>query len=120
MVGYARCVWPGLDMHTDAVAAHIDGMNPPVEQVLRLTQHGSIPIVSFSHFVPLIELTPEKRFLFLPTLNQAVGSIFLGERVSALGSAVHVFGHTHFGWDHRIGGTRYIQAAMGYPSEWET
>ena len=43
-----------------------------------------------------------------------------GERVSALGSAVHVFGHTHFGWDHRIGGTRYIQAAMGYPSEWET
>lgn len=28
--------------------------------------------------VPDIALTPEKRFLFLPTLNKAVGSTFLG------------------------------------------
>lgn len=30
---------------------------------------------------------------------------------------VHVFGHTHFGWDTVLDGTRYVQAALGYPHE---
>ena len=29
-------------------------------------------VVSFSHFLPRLELLPEKRFLFLPTLAKAV------------------------------------------------
>lgn len=48
------------------------------------------PVVSFSHFLPRLELLPEKRFLFLPTLAKAVGSAFLGERVRALRPHVHV------------------------------
>ena len=32
---------------------------------------------------------------------------------------VHVFGHTHFGWDHTIDGIRYIQAPVSYPHEWK-
>eukprot|EP00656_Telonema_subtile_P018561 TRINITY_DN2004_c0_g1_i3.p1 TRINITY_DN2004_c0_g1~~TRINITY_DN2004_c0_g1_i3.p1 ORF type:complete len:420 (-),score=77.61 TRINITY_DN2004_c0_g1_i3:195-1454(-) len=118
MVDYFRCVWPKhLNPSSDDVAAAVDQMNQPVAEVLALAE--GLPVVTFSHFVPLLELTPEKRFLFLPTLNKAVGSVFLGNRVQEIAPTMHVFGHTHFGWDHRIGSTRYVQAALGYPSEWE-
>lgn len=30
---------------------------------------------------------------------------------------MHVFGHTHFGWDAVLDGVRYIQAALCYPQE---
>jgi len=73
--------------------------------------------VTFSHFLPRLELLLEKRFLSLPVLPKAVGSRFLGRRVEALKSAVHVFGHTHFGWDAVHDGVRYIQAALAYPNE---
>eukprot|EP00658_Telonema_sp_P-2_P014365 TRINITY_DN15466_c0_g1_i2.p1 TRINITY_DN15466_c0_g1~~TRINITY_DN15466_c0_g1_i2.p1 ORF type:complete len:277 (+),score=33.27 TRINITY_DN15466_c0_g1_i2:393-1223(+) len=121
MMDYHRCAWPdGMDPSTEQVAAAIDNLNSPPDEVLALREpeNSDLALVSFSHFVPRIELVPEKRFLFLPTLNKAVGSRFLGERVDRLGSNLHVFGHTHFGWDQTIGKTRFVQAALGYPSEW--
>eukprot|EP00958_Prasinococcus_capsulatus_P016658 scaffold1847_cov343-Prasinococcus_capsulatus_cf.AAC.18 len=30
---------------------------------------------------------------------------------------MHIFGHTHFGWDATIGKTRFVQAALSYPQE---
>jgi hypothetical protein len=51
-----------------------------------------------SHFLPRIELIPEKRFLVYPDLMKAVGSQPLGRRVDALRPDVHLFGHSHFGW----------------------
>ena len=58
------------------------------------------------------------RFLYLPSLNKAVGSRFLRHRVEeALRPDMHLFGHTHFGWDATLGGIRYVQAALAYPEE---
>jgi hypothetical protein len=78
--------------------------------------------------------------LFYPNLPKAVGSDFILKRIQGLaqlgariGSAVggggdggggggehlHVFGHTHFGWDATIEGIRYIQAPVSYPHEWK-
>ena len=37
---------------------------------------------------------------------QAVGSLPLGRRVRALRPHMHVFGHSHFGWDQTLDGTR--------------
>ena len=48
---------------------------------------------------------------------KAVGSAPLGERVAGLSPDVHVFGHTHFGWDAPLDGVRYVQAALGTPRE---
>jgi hypothetical protein len=39
-------------------------------------------VISLSHFLPRLELCPEKRFLYYPHLPKAVGSRFLGERVA--------------------------------------
>ena len=75
------------------------------------------PVLSFSHFVPRIELIPEKRFLTFPPLMEAVGSVPLGRRLDMLRPDLHVFGHTHFGWDSRVDGVRYVQAALATPAE---
>jgi len=121
MVDYMRCKWPApLSAMDDSVAAAVDRLNdggPPLPE-----EAGTefLPIISFSHFVPRLELNPEKRFLFLPTLAKAVGSRFLEKRIRKLQSTMHVFGHTHFGWDATLDGTRYVQAALGYPQEWQT
>jgi Icc-related predicted phosphoesterase len=56
-----------------------------------------------------VELMPEKRYLFFPNLSKVVGSTPLQERVEALRPDIHLFGHTHFGWDQTIDGVRYMQ-----------
>jgi hypothetical protein len=84
-----------------------------------LVYHSGDAVISFSHFLPRLELCPEKRFLHYQHLPKAVGSHALGERVAALRPDVHVFGHTHFGWDMELDGVRYMQAALAYPYERE-
>jgi len=65
----------------------------------------------------LQELLPEKRMLRHPNLAKAVGSALLARRMEQLRPDVHVFGHTHFSYDTRLGGTRYVQWPLGYPAE---
>jgi len=77
------------------------------------------PLITFSHFLPLQALLPEKRFLYLQCLAKASGSDPLAERVQSLSPDMHLFGHTHFSWDQRIDGIRYVQAPLCYPKERE-
>jgi predicted phosphodiesterase len=90
-----------------------------IEPLLSYAQarDGGARIISFSHFLPRIELLPEKRFLIYPPLMSAVGSHPLGRRVATLRPDLHVFGHTHFGWDAQLDGVRYVQAALATPAE---
>ncbi|GLI67157.1 hypothetical protein VaNZ11_011370 [Volvox africanus] len=74
-------------------------------------------VISFSHFLPLQELLPEKRYLTFPNLAKAVGSTYLADRILRLRPQMHVFGHTHFAWDAVRDGIRYVQAPLAYPSE---
>ena len=105
-----------LDPHTDAVAKAFDVLNEDV--VAKLPAARTEPLVTFSHFLPRVELLPEKRYLTLPVLAKASGSSFLHERILALQPTMHAFGHTHFGWDAKLDdGVRYVQAALAYPGE---
>ena len=65
----------------------------------------------------MLRLVPEKRYLIPACLSKAVGSSYLQERVTRLKPHVHVFGHTHFGYDMEIDGIRYLQAALATPQE---
>lgn len=104
-----------------ARASNIAGLNADVVPLAsRERQRGGADVVSFSHFLPRIDLLPEKRYLYLPTLTKAVGSRFLGDRVEALQPDAHCFGHTHIAWDSTVAGIRYIQAALGYEQEWRS
>ncbi|CAE8729482.1 unnamed protein product, partial [Polarella glacialis] len=116
-------------MTDDSVAKAVDRLNDELAEPLfsalaadRDRASSSPPalplrIVSFSHFVPRVDLTPEKRILFYPSLPKAIGSKVLARRVARLRPDLHVFGHTHFGWDQRLDGTRFVQAPLAMPKE---
>ena len=126
MTDFAVCRWPaGVDDSTDDVAVLWDaandedwasaGFDPDAAAARQMAPN----VISCSHFLPRMELVPEKRFLFYPNLPQAVGSTYLGSRVARLRPDVHVFGHTHFAYDLTLpdDGIRYLQAALSYPNE---
>jgi predicted phosphodiesterase len=78
---------------------------------------GSALTVSFSHFLPRIDLMPptvppEKRILY-PVL----GSTRLDGLVRRLGADIHVYGHSHVNRDLCVDGVRYVNNAFGYPQE---
>ena len=142
MTDFRACQWPSgeqreLNALDESLATYFDALNDAwirdddshydswtaLEDMLNGSDD---PLISFSHFLPRIELIPEKRFLFYPHLPKAVGSTFLGDRVVRLTSKrssaekrhVHVFGHTHFAWDSTLDDSiRYVQSALCYPSE---
>jgi predicted phosphodiesterase len=124
---YSACVWPedlikgNVSNGSYDIAAFIDSLNDRRDQWWGklLEDRPNCDVISFSHFLPDMRLIPEKRFLFYPNLTKASGSLLLKERVALLHPDVHVFGHTHFAWDSKVGGTRYIQAPLCSPLERE-
>lgn len=122
---YKVCKWPPpLGSAGDSLARHFDEMNAaPLERHLARVAADGCQVITFSHFLPRLELCPEKRMLFYPHLPKIVGSHWLEARVRAVHGAAggpaacHVFGHTHFCWDSTLDGIRYVQAPLAYPSE---
>jgi predicted phosphodiesterase len=73
--------------------------------------------ISFSHFLPRIDLMPA----FIPparrTIYPVLGSVRIEQLVRAIRPAIHVYGHSHVNRDIRIDGIRYLNNAFGYPYE---
>ena len=117
---YGACAWPaGYPRNgSRALSELFDAMNDLAALLaVRRAAFPSVPLISFSHFLPRQALLPEKRFLFQPNLAKAVGSDFVERRVRELDSTIHVFGHTHFSWDAALDGVRYVQHCLGTPDE---
>ena len=66
-----------------------------------------------SHFLPKPQLFARGFKAF----GHVMGCLGLDEQVRSIESRVHVFGHSHVNLDERIGGVRYVQQALGHPSE---
>lgn len=74
-------------------------------------------IVSFSHFLPRIELHHEKRFSTQPNLAKLIGSSWIRSRIEELQPDLHVFGHTHLPWNMTLDGVHYVSWPLGTPTE---
>ena len=138
---FRRARWPEpLSPRDDSVACWVDGINDYILGDLSETMNDGSPILTFSHFLPRLELNPEKRYMNYPTLNKAIGSVYVERRLRAMNSSFHIFGHTHFGWDAElppdnaastqstsssneplepVQNVRYVQCVLAYPKEWE-
>ncbi|HBF29391.1 metallophosphoesterase [Rhizobium sp.] len=106
---YRRCDWDG---QSDAeVAAIFDDGNIMPDTT------GFKSIISFSHFLPRIDLMParlpEKYHFLFPVL----GTAKLEARIRTLGSSLHFYGHSHLNRQVELDGITYINNAFGYPSE---
>lgn len=74
-------------------------------------------LISFSHFVPRIDLLPSyipEKYRFL---NPVLGSVLLEKQIRELNPDIHVYGHSHVNRNLTIDGIQYINNAFGYPAE---
>lgn len=107
---FTACEWPdGYD--EVSVTKKFIKMNEPF---LNSTSNF---IISFSHFLPRIDVMPsyiphDKRILY-PVL----GTSLLEKQIRQLGSNIHIYGHSHVNARVKLDNIEYINNAYGYPSE---
>jgi hypothetical protein len=102
------CKWP---QWIGSPSAYFLKMNEP-----RVRSYDA-PVVSFSHFLPRRDLLPPVEYLRFKHLPEVAICEPLEAQIRRLGSAVHVFGHSHINRDLRRDGIRYVQHALQYPRE---
>lgn len=129
---YRKTVWPyPITPLDDSVAQFMDGLNDVILDLDNIDDEEDATILTFSHFLPRVELLPEKRYLSLPTLPACSGSTFLEYRLRKLNEKLlsntkdaemkhlHAFGHSHLAYDLTIEDVRYVHVPLAYPREWE-
>lgn len=111
---YRACSWPSGFTEEDIVAYFA---------ALNNEQAGPVSgrVITYSHFLPRIDLMPG----FVPSgkklLYPILGSAQLEHQLRRLNPDIHVYGHSHFNRRAKIDGVTYINNAFGYPNEaWMT
>lgn len=74
-------------------------------------------IISYSHFLPSLNLIKANEFGSKYFFNPVLGSAFLMEQIKKLGSKIHVYGHSHINLCKKMDGILYVNNAYGYPYE---
>lgn len=107
---YRACRWPSG--YTDKeVAAHFASLNES-----QVSPAGE-KVVTYSHFLPRIDLMPD----FIPRASRVLypilGSAQIERQLRGLDATIHVYGHSHVNRHVKIDGVSYINNAFGYPNE---
>jgi Icc-related predicted phosphoesterase len=74
-------------------------------------------VISFSHFLPRIDLMPSYIPQVYHYLYPVLGSVLLEKQIRVLTPHIHVYGHSHVNRSVTLQGVQYINNAFGYPSE---
>uniref|UniRef100_A0A7S4QYR1 Calcineurin-like phosphoesterase domain-containing protein n=1 Tax=Alexandrium monilatum TaxID=311494 RepID=A0A7S4QYR1_9DINO len=111
---FQQVVWPpAVGSTPDDAARYFDRMNEAMPE----WDLGGAPVVSFSHFLPRLELMPAQLPESMKLLRAGVGTRSLEDRLRRLNSSLHVFGHSHVNWYTHWNGVHYVQNALRYPQE---
>lgn len=110
---YYACRWPNGFTDRD-IAAHFAAFNDEQNSM------ASAKVITYSHFLPRIDLMPE----FIPSAHRilypVLGSVQLERQLRRLNPGIHVYGHSHVNRHVKIDGVSYINNAFGYPNETRT
>jgi len=109
---YTHCAWPDSYELGD-INNYFDSKNiydlPEPEDNLK---------ISFSHFLPRIDLMPS----FIPAdkriLYPLLGSKSIEGHVRSIKPSIHVYGHSHVNRSVKKEGVKYVNNAFGYPHEY--
>lgn len=107
---YHACRWP-TGFGTADVAGYFLGLNRP------LAPHAATQVITFSHFLPRLDLVPACVSSRHRVLDPVLGSYRLEHLLRQLSSTLHVYGHSHINRRVCLDGVTYVNNALGYPSE---
>ncbi|PCI42375.1 MAG: metallophosphoesterase [Moraxellaceae bacterium] len=108
-VDFRACKWPA-GMDELALTQHFLKQNTQLE----ITNET---VISFSHFMPRIDLMPSYIPEAFHYLHPVMGSELLEEQIRQLKPQIHVYGHSHVNRQITLDGIEYVNNAFGYPSE---
>lgn len=107
---FRACRWPEAFGPSQA-AEHFSQLNP------RAVPRGAVRVITFSHFLPRLDLVPP----YVPSrhriLDPVLGSTRLERELRLLEPGIHVYGHSHINRDVCLDGVNYVNNAFGYPRE---
>ena len=108
---YRACRWPQQET-AQQICAHFLQANLPLPEIA-----AGQTTITFSHFLPRIDVMPsfiplDKRYLY-PVL----GSSLIDLQLRQLRPGMHVYGHSHVNRRVSLDGIVYINNAFGYPNE---
>jgi predicted phosphodiesterase len=107
---YHACRWPNRFKEQD-IAAHFAAFND------KLVSPADDKVITYSHFLPRIDLMPP----FIPSAHKylypILGSAQLDCQLRKLNPMIHVYGHSHVNRHVKIDAVSYINNAFGYPRE---
>lgn len=111
-VDFRACRWPDKMTVAD-ITAHFLNLNQPV-----LSVQNEV-VISFSHFVPRIDLMPEQIPARYRYVYPVLGSAALDRQIRQLQAHrhLHIYGHSHVNRDIVLDEIEYTNNAFGYPSE---
>lgn len=109
---YFRCKWPE-NFNEKQITNYFISKNTYTPS-LSLREKK---IVTFSHFLPRIDLMPfyiphSKRFIY-PVL----GTNILEKQIREINPIIHIYGHSHVNLSVKKNKIQYINNAFGYPNE---
>lgn len=113
---FRACIWP--DGHdAAAITRHFLALNRPHLPFTAAAVQAARTVISFSHFLPRIDvmphyIPPDKRMVY-PVL----GSSLIDAQIRSIKPQMHVYGHSHVNRRIMIDGIEYINNAFGYPNE---
>lgn len=108
---FRACRWPDHLNDSNAVAEFFHQKNLPLLDTKNKT------VISYSHFLPRIDVMPDRIPSHRRRVYPVLGSAELGEQLKRLEPDIHVYGHSHVNQSIELDAIRYVNNAFAYPSE---
>ncbi len=105
-----RCKWP---LELESLTTHFLGMNRS------LPVHEGDTVITYSHFVPRIDILSPRLVNHIPHIIPFLGSESIDRQIREFQSQIHIFGHLHYNLNVKKDGVLYINNALGYPHEYK-
>lgn len=111
---YKSCHWPN-DMTMGEVTNYFHQQNRQVIDDFQASEDKTV--ISFSHFLPRLDLMPHYIPQTFRYIFPALGSHALDKQIRLIQPDIHVYGHSHLNRQIEMNGIRYINNAYAYPRE---
>jgi len=108
---FRACHWPEQLDSNISITEHFHQKNLP------LLDTKNDMVISYSHFLPRIDVMPARIPQERRRVYPVLGSENLGIQVATLNPDIHVYGHSHVNQNIELDDIHYVNNAFAYPSE---